>query len=277
MAARQTHVGGRLDRWALNGFAALVAAFLVLPILAVVPAAFNDRSFILLPPTAWSLRWWSVFFADPSWRRSLVTSLEVACLATILATAMGTAAALGLARLNGKLRALVLAMFVGPVVVPTIVLAVAIYAVARSLGLIGTMLTLVIAHSMLALPYAALNVGVSLRAVDPRLMLAAAGLGASPWSVFRTVTLPLILPGVVGGAIFAFVTSFDEVVLSMFLAGPSVKTLPVRIWEEIRVELTPVVAVAATLMMALALAGWGVSRLVGRRRAIAPAEGRAAV
>jgi putative spermidine/putrescine transport system permease protein len=127
----------------------------------------------------------------------------------------------------------------------------------------------VIAHTMLALPYAALNVGVSLRAVDPRLMLAASGLGAAPFRVFRTVTLPLILPGVVGGAVFAFVTSFDEVVLSMFLAGPSAKTLPVRIWEELRVELTPVVAVAAALMMGLALAGWAVSRVVGRRRATA--------
>ncbi len=143
---------------------------------------------------------------------------------------------------------------------------------ARSLGLVGTLTMLVIAHTMLALPYAALNVGVSLRAVDPRLMLAAAGLGAAPWRVFRTVTLPLILPGVVGGAVFAFVTSFDEVVLSMFLAGPSAKTLPVRIWEELRIELTPVVAVAATLMMALALAGWAVSRLVGARRGVPPAE-----
>jgi putative spermidine/putrescine transport system permease protein len=207
-----------------------------------------------------------VFFADPSWQRALVTSLEVAALATLLAITLGTAASLGLARLGGKTRALVLAVFVGPVVVPTIVLAVAIYAVARSIGMVGTLPMLVIAHTMLALPYAALNVGVSLRAVDPRLMLAASGLGAAPFRVFRTVTLPLILPGVVGGAVFAFVTSFDEVVLSMFLAGPSAKTLPVRIWEELRVELTPVVAVAATLMMALALAGWAASRLVGKRR-----------
>jgi putative spermidine/putrescine transport system permease protein len=271
MAAGEAQVGGRLDRWLLNGCAALVAAFLVLPILAVVPAAFNERSFILLPPATWSLRWWHVFFADPSWRRALVTSLEVAACATISAIILGTAAALGLARLGGKTRALVLAVFVGPVVVPTIVLAVAIYAVARSIGMVGTLPMLVIAHTMLALPYAALNVGVSLRAVDPRLMLAASGLGAAPFRVFRTITLPLILPGVVGGAVFAFVTSFDEVVLSMFLAGPSAKTLPVRIWEELRVELTPVVAVAATLMMALALAGWAVSRLVGSRRS----EGRA--
>jgi putative spermidine/putrescine transport system permease protein len=269
MAQGEAQVGGTLDRWLLNAVAALIAAFLVLPILAVVPAAFNERSFILLPPSSWSLRWWHVFFADASWRRALATSLEVAALATTLAITLGTAAALGLARLGGKLRALMLAIFVGPVVVPTIVLAVAIYAVARSLGMVGTLPALVIAHTMLALPYAALNVGVSLRGVDPRLMLAASGLGAAPFRVFRTVTMPLILPGIIGGAVFAFVTSFDEVVLSMFLAGPSAKTLPVRIWEELRVELTPVVAVAATLMMALALAGWAVSRVVGRRRATA--------
>jgi len=262
----QRGAGGLLDRWLLHGFAALVAAFLVLPLLAIVPAAFNDRSFILLPPTVWSFRWWGVFFADPSWRRALATSLEVASLVTVLATGLGTAAALGLARLGGRLRAVVLAVFVGPVVVPTIVLAVALYSVARSLGLVGTVLALVVAHSMLALPYAALNVGVSLKAVDPRLMLAATGLGAGPWHALRTVTLPLILPGILGGAIFAFVTSFDEVVLSIFLAGPEVKTLPVRIWEEIRVELTPVIAVAASLMMALALAGWGIARLAETRR-----------
>ncbi len=263
--------GGGLDRWLLHGFAALVAAFLVLPLLAVVPAAFNDQSFILLPPTAWSFRWWRAFFADASWRRALMTSLEVAGLATVLATGLGSAAALGLARLGGRLRAVVLAVFVGPIVVPTIVLAVALYSVARGLGLVGTVAALVIAHTMLALPYAALNVGVSLGAVDPRLPLAAAGLGAGAWHVFRTVTLPLILPGVLGGAIFAFITSFDEVVLSIFLAGPEVKTLPVRIWEEIRVELTPVVAVAATVMMALALVGWGIARLAGTRRDGKPA------
>jgi putative spermidine/putrescine transport system permease protein len=262
----ETGAGGRLDRWLLYGFAALVAAFLVLPVLAVVPAAFDSSDYILLPPSRWSFRWWEVFFADASWRRALATSLEVASLATLLATGFGTGAALGLARLSGRLRAVVLAVFVGPVVVPTIVLAVALYSVASRLGLVGTVLALVIAHTTLALPYAALNVGVSLRAVDPRLMLAASGLGAGPWLAFRTVTLPLILPGIVGGAIFAFVTSFDEVVLSIFLAGPGVKTLPVRIWEEIRVELTPVVAVAATVMMALALAGWGIARLAEGRR-----------
>jgi putative spermidine/putrescine transport system permease protein len=257
-------MGGRL---ALSAFAALVGAFLVLPIFAVIPAAFNASSFIRLPPDAWSGRWWGTFFADPTWRRALVTSLQVATLAAALSVVLGTAAALGIARLGGWRRQLALATFVGPVIVPVIVLAVALYSLARSAGLVGTIATLAIAHTMLALPYVALNVGVSLAALDPRLGLAATGLSASPWRVFRTVTLPLIMPGVLGGGVFAFVTSFDEVVLSIFLAGPQAKTLPVRIWEEIRVEYTPVVAVAATIMIALAVAAVAASRMIQRRDA----------
>jgi putative spermidine/putrescine transport system permease protein len=257
-------MGGRL---ALSAFAALVGAFLLLPIFAVIPAAFNASSFIRLPPAAWSGRWWATFFADPTWRRALVTSLQVATLAAALSVVLGTAAALGIARLGGWMRQLALAIFVGPVIVPVIVLAVALYSLARSAGLVGTIATLAIAHTMLALPYVALNVGVSLAALDPRLGLAATGLAASPWRVFRTVTLPLIMPGVLGGGVFAFVTSFDEVVLSIFLAGPQAKTLPVRIWEEIRVEYTPVVAVAATIMIALAVAAVAASRMIQRRDA----------
>jgi putative spermidine/putrescine transport system permease protein len=254
-----------VGRIGLYCFAAMMAAFLVLPILAVVPAAFNAQSFIRLPPEAWSLRWGHAFFADPSWRRALVKSLEVATFAAGLSVVLGTTAALAIARTGPRVRTLLTGLFVGPIVAPVIVLAVALYAIARGAGLVGTTLGLVLAHTMLALPYVALNVGVSLAAVDPRLPLAAAGLGAGPTRIFATVTLPLILPGVIGGGVFAFVTSFDEVVLSIFLSGPTVKTLPVRIWEEIRVEYTPVVAVAATVMIALALAGAAAGRLALRR------------
>jgi putative spermidine/putrescine transport system permease protein len=191
--------------------------------------------------------------------------LEVAVLSATLSVVLGTAAALGLTRAGPRLNALLTALLLGPVVVPVIVLAVALYVIARAAGLVGSLFALVAAHTMLALPYVALNVGVSLAALDRRLPLAASGLGASPWRVFRTVTLPLILPGVAGGGVFAFVTSFDEVVLSVFLAGPTVKTLPVRIWEEVRVEYTPVVAVAATLMISLALLAALGSRLVAGR------------
>ena len=254
-----------IGRLALNGFVALVAAFLVLPILAIVPAAFSAQSFIRLPPENWSLRWWGAFFNDASWRLTLLASLKVAAFTTLVCVLAGTAAALGIARSAPRGRALLTGLFLGPVVSPAIVLAVALYSVARATGLVGTDTALVIAHTVLALPFVVLNVGVSLDGLDRRLLLAAAGLGAGSWRIFRTVTLPLIAPGVVGGAVFAFVTSFDVVVLSIFLAGPAVKTLPVRIWEEIRLEYTPVVAVGATVMLALALSAAGMNRLLTRK------------
>ena len=254
-----------IGRVSLNACVALVAAFLVLPILAIVPAAFSAQSFIWLPPETWSLRWWGAFFGDASWRLTLLASLKVAAITTVVAVLAGTAAALGIARSGARGRALLTALFLGPVVTPAIVLAVALYSTARATGLVGTLTALVVAHTVLALPFVVLNVGVSLDGLDRRLLLAAEGLGAGDFHVFRTVTLPLIAPGVVGGAVFAFVTSFDEVVLSIFLAGPTVKTLPVRIWEEIRLEYTPVVAVGATVMLALALGAAAANRLIARK------------
>lgn len=257
-------MGGRI---AARLAGALAGAAIVLPILVVVPVAFSEQSFVTLPPEAWSLRWWRAFFADPSWLSALVTSVQVAILSAALAVSAGTAAALGLPRLPAWGRALMNALALGPIVAPVIVLAVGVYALARSAGLVGSVWSLALAHAMLAVPYVILNVGVSIAALDPRLAQAAEGLGAGPWRVFRTVTLPSILPGVLGGGVFAFVTSFDEVVLAIFLAGPRVKTLPVRIWEEIRVEYTPVVAVAATIMIALPLLGAVVGRIGARRAA----------
>lgn len=256
-----------IGRVALNGLVALIAAFLVLPILAVVPASFNARSFIRLPPETWSLRWWSAFMVDPSWWPALAKSIEIGLLTALLSVALGTSAALGLERLERRGRAMATGLFLAPIVVPAIVIAIALYYVARVAGLIGTTAGLVLAHTMLALPYAILNIAVSVRGLDPRLPKAAAGLGASPWFAFRTVTLPMIAPGLAGAAVFAFVTSFDEVILSIFLAGPVTKTLPVRIYEEIRLEYTPLVAVAASVMIALALLGAVAVRLVERRRA----------
>ena len=250
----------------LKLFAALMSAIIVLPVIAVVPVAFSAHSYARLPPRAWSLRWWSAFFADPTWLASLIVSLEVAVLSAIACIVIGTAAAIGMNQLPSLARKFVTGLFLGPMIAPVIVLAVGLYSLARATGLVGSLSGLVIAHTMLAMPYAVLNIGVSLAALDPHLALAAAGLGADSWRIFRTVTLPLILPGISGGAAFAFVTSFDEVVLAIFLSGPQVKTLPVRIWEEIRVEYTPVVAVAATIMIVLAVVGAVLGRLIGRVR-----------
>lgn len=250
-------------RIAANSAASLVLAFLVLPILVVVPASFNKASFIYLPPKAYSGVWYERFLADGEWRTSLVNSLEVAMLATAIAVVLGTLAAIGLRRIGGQARIWLIALFLAPMIVPVIVTAVAMYRSALDVGLNGTILGMALGHTVLALPFVVINVAIALRAVDDNWLRAAAGLGAAPWTIFRTVTLPTIMPGITGGAIFSFITSFDEVIIAVFLAGYANKTLPVKIWEAIRLEFTPVIAVAATVMIALAILLFAVAQMLG--------------
>jgi putative spermidine/putrescine transport system permease protein len=251
-----------------HGSAGLVLAFLCLPILAVVPASFNRTSFITLPPLSYSGRWYEAFVADGEWRAAFFNSLNVAVIATAVAVVLGTAAAMGLRRAGGRPRTLLTGLFLAPMIVPVIVTAVAVYRSALDVGMSGTALGLGLAHALLALPFVVINVGIALNAVDETWLRAAAGLGADGWTIFRTVTLPNITPGIVAGAIFSFITSFDEVVVAVFLAGYANKTLPVKIWESIRLEFTPVVAVAATLMIVLAIVlfavAQGLTRSAGR-------------
>jgi putative spermidine/putrescine transport system permease protein len=253
-------------RWSAYIGANLVVAFLVLPILAVIPTSFNRASYIAIPPESWSLRWYSAFVADAEWRTSLSVSVQVALLAMVVALALGTPAAIGLQRVAPRLRSLLSGLFLAPMIVPVIVSAVAIYRTALDVGLNGTLIGMALSHAALALPFVIINVGISLRAIDQRWLQAAAGLGADSWTVFRTVTLPNILPGLVGGGVFAFITSFDEVVVAVFMAGYGAKTLPVKIWETIRLEFTPVVAVAATFMILLAGLLFLMARLIGTKR-----------
>lgn len=252
-------------RLAVHGFGAAVLAFLLLPILAVVPASLNHGSFIRLPPEAWSTRWYSRFFADREWLTSLVTSFEVAMIATAVSVVIGTAAALGLARIGGRLRALATGLILAPLIVPVVVTAVALYYISRYWGLTGTLSGLAMAHVLMCLPFVVLNVGVSLRGLDPSWIRAAEGLGASPARVFATITLPTVLPGLFGGAVFSLITSFDEVVLSIFLAGIQAKTLPVKMWEVVRLEFTPILSVASTLLIALTLVLFFLFRIAAGR------------
>lgn len=253
-------------RIAAQAFAGLVLAFLVLPIMAVVPASFNKASFIYLPPKALAWRWYESFFADTEWMKTLFNSLEVAVIATAISVALGTLAALGLERLGRRQRTLLAGLFMAPMIVPVIITGVALYRTAIEIGVSGTPMAVALGHVVLALPLVVINVGISLRAVDPSWLRAATGLGAGPWTVFRTVTLPNILPGLVGGGVFAFLTSFDEVVVAIFLAGNQGKTLPVKMWEAIRIELTPEAAVAATMMILLAVVLFVLARLTTRKR-----------
>jgi putative spermidine/putrescine transport system permease protein len=257
-------------RVALYTVANAALAFLLLPIVSIVPASFNAASYIQLPPEAYSLRWYELFLKDTQWISSLATSMQVALACMLLSLALGMPLAIALDRLAGPVRLAANMLILGPLVVPVIVIACAMYYAGLRAGLVGTYWGMVLGHTVLSLPFVVINVGISLRSIDPSWLKAAEGLGASPLYSFRRVLLPNIVPGVLGGAVFAFIYSFDEVVVALFLSGIGLKTLPVRMWEIIRLEFTPVVAVAATAMILLAAVVLLVARLVDTRRNIGP-------
>jgi putative spermidine/putrescine transport system permease protein len=248
-----------------------ILAFLVLPIVVVIPVSFNPTTVLSFPPSGLSFRWYDAFLRDTAWLRSFGTSLQVALLATGISLILGTLAALGLARLGTQLRQAFYGFFLGPLIVPVMVTTVALYYTYQRTALHGSLVGLATAHALLGLPYVVINVGLSLDTIDPQLFRAAAALGAQRWTIFRTITLPLIVPGLVSGAIFAFVTSFDEVVLSLFLSGLFTKTLPVRMWEVVRVEMTPVIAVASVFFIALTMVLFTLVEILRRRTRLSAA------
>ncbi|MBU8819476.1 MULTISPECIES: ABC transporter permease [Mycolicibacterium] len=247
-------------------FCGIVALWLVAPSLVVIPLSFTDRPTFTFPPTGWSTQWYANFFSDPSWMAALQASIQVGVLVAIVATVCGTAAALALSRTRffGQqgLRALLLA----PMLVPVIVIAIGLYALFLRLNLLGTTFGFVVAHSVLALPFVIIPVMASLQGFDRRLEDAAAICGAGRWTTFRTVTLPLVAPGVLSGAVFAFATSFDEVVLSLFIQSPYLQTLPVRMYSSVTRDTDPTIAAAATLILALTTVVTVLASLYATRR-----------
>ncbi|MDD9725983.1 ABC transporter permease [Roseovarius sp. SK2] len=227
--------------------------FLMLPTLAIVPVSFTSTEFITFPPVGFSLRWYEAFFSDPTWRGAAFTSLVVGLASTLLATTAGTLAAVGMARLSRRFAGAVQTMFILPLVIPTIITAVAVYDSFSKIGVVGTVPGLVLAHTILALPFVVINVSAIMQKVDWRIVDAARSLGATPSRAFFLVTLPAIRPGVFAGAAFAFLTSFDEVVVALFISGIDAVTLPVKMWSGIRFEISPTVAAVSCLLTLLSL------------------------
>lgn len=243
MIARRTKI-------LLSVFASIVALWLVAPTLIVIPLSFTDKASLVFPPTGWSLRWYENFFTDRSWTRALMASFRVAVLVTVVATVLGTAAAVGLQRRAGRRgNAAIRGLLLTPMIVPSVVLAIGLYAIFLKFHLLGTLHGFVLAHAVLALPFTVVSVSASLQTFDQRLETAAISLGASRWNTFRRVTLPLILPGVISGALFAFVTSFDEVVVSLFIQSPYLRTLPVKMFSSVTRDTDPTIAATATLIL----------------------------
>jgi putative spermidine/putrescine transport system permease protein len=234
--------------------AVLIGVWLLAPMLVVIPMSLTDRRSLGFPPSGWSLQWYERFFTEEQWHGALLTSVQIALLVTVLATGFGTAAAFALVRGRFPGKGAVNALLLAPLVVPVVIVAIAVFGVYLRWQLSGTVLGFVMAHTALALPFVIITVSASLRGFDRRLELAAANLGASPATTFRKVTLPLILPGVLSGALFAFITSFDEVVVALFLQSPDVRTLPVQMFTSVTREVDPTIAAASTMILVLTTA-----------------------
>jgi putative spermidine/putrescine transport system permease protein len=254
-----------LARIAFAILIAAIALFLMAPTLVVIPISFTTTSIAQFPPVGFSFQWYANVIHDPVWRSATATSLQIATLTVILSVVIGTAAALSLHRGDFAGKAVIRAILLSPLVTPVIVLAIGIFMVFARWGLAGTVPGLVIAHTVLALPFVIVAVTATLHGVNPNLELAALGLGARPWRTFRRVTLPLIMPGVVAGAIFAFITSWDEVVVAIFMTTSSLRTIPVLVWGQMRTEISPAIAAVGTILIVISVAGLGAISLLKRK------------
>lgn len=245
----------------------LVFAFLILPILIVVPLSFSSAKYLTFPPPGFSLQWYTNYFNRHEWTNATLLSLRVGVTTSLLAITVGTAAAISLVRGRWRrLRTLLYGLFLAPLITPAIVFAVAVYFLFSRAGLVGNFWGLVFAHTVMALPYVVVTVSASLQTLDLSLERAAMSLGANPWRTFLRVTLPLIRPGMLSGALFAFLTSFDEIVVALFISGSRSMTLPRQMWVAIKEEVDPTIAAISTMLVAFS-AGLMLATEVMRRRA----------
>jgi putative spermidine/putrescine transport system permease protein len=247
-------------------------AFMLAPILAIIPLSFNSGSYLTYPLQGFSLRWYEAVFAPTPWMPALWNSLTIGGSVMVLATVLGTLAAYGLNYADFPGKTLVAVLLISPLVVPIVITALAIYIAFVPWGLVNSFTGLVLAHTVLAIPFVVITVSATLQGFDRTMPRAAASLGAGPLTSFFTVTLPLIAPGIVAGAVFAFVTSFDEVVVALFMAGPEQFTVPRRMFDALRDKLNPsiialavsLVTISTLLMVVMELLRWRTERLRGR-------------
>ncbi|MBM3571486.1 MAG: ABC transporter permease [Alphaproteobacteria bacterium] len=263
----------RLARVAVPGFAALVLLFLILPAFIVVPISFSNQLYLSFPPPGWSLQWYQQMTRDIAWPQAALNSVLIGVPTALLSIALGAAAALAVVR--GRLRwaALASGLVVAPMLLPHVIMAIGLYPVMLDLGLLRGYVGVVLAHTVVAMPLVFITVAAALRNHGEALELAAMVCGAGPWASFRHVTWPMIRMGVIVGGVLAFATSFDELMLSLFLTGPTTRTLPRLIWEQLNMYLTPTIAAIATLIFAFSLVLLGVVVALQARQTRIPARG----
>lgn len=250
----------------------LIFFFLLAPIIIMIPLSFNaepyftfSRQMLTLNPEGYSLRWYQDLFASESWLRSIRNSFVIGIAATVLATTLGTLAALGLSRSEMPAKGLIMGILISPMIVPLIISAAGMFFFFSSINIAQTFLGVVLAHTALGTPFVVITVTATLVGFDQSLTRAAANLGASPTRTFFKITMPLILPGVISGALFAFITSFDEIVIVLFVAGVEQRTIPREMWSGIREQISPTILAVATILVLISIALLTVVELLRRR------------
>ena len=241
-----------VNKW----FAIAVLVFLLAPIFVVVPLSFNAEPYfsftdkmLALQPDGFSLRWYRDIVENPQWLEAMKNSVVIALASTALATVLGTLAAMGLARSNMPFRDFFMALLISPLIVPIVIAAAGMYFFYSSVGLAQTTLGIIFAHTALGVPFVVITMTATLSGFDQNLIKASSSLGADPFTTFFRVTLPLVAPGMISGALFAFAASFDEVVTVLFLGGPEQRTIPRQMWSGIREQISPTILAVATLLI----------------------------
>ena len=245
---------------ALRAVVALALFFLVFPIFIIAPLSFNALPFftftpemLALDPDGYSLQWYEDFFGNPNWQGAVRNSFFIALCSTAIATTLGTLAALGLSRPYMPFRAALMALLISPMIVPLIISAAAMFFFYSRINLQGTFTGVILAHAALSTPFVVITVTATLSGFDQSLIRAAQSLGATPTTVFFRIIVPLILPGVISGALFAFITSFDEVVVVLFVGSYEQRTIPWQMFSGIRERISPTILAAATILVCVSV------------------------
>ena len=255
----------RLPSYFLYAFCALVFLYLIMPIFIVIPMSFSSSMFLKFPPPGFSLQWYKNYLTSRDWMEATWVSVRVASATTLIATFLGTLLAFALVRGRFRGKNLIYSFAVSPMIVPLIIVAIAVYFFYSKIRLVGTLSGMVAAHTLLATPFVLVIVTSTLKGFDETLERASLSLGANPLKTFLLVTLPIIKPGVISGAFFAFITSFDELVVAIFVAGTHAVTLPKRMWDGIRLEIDPTISAVSSIFIGLSVLLMIAIELIRRR------------
>lgn len=267
-----TTIGQKIWHYTFLFITALIFFFLIFPIIIIIPLSFNAQDFftftpkmLALDPDGFSTKHYAEFFSNSDWQNALKNSFRIAPVATVISVVFGTLAAVGLSQSHVPFRGVIMAILISPMIVPLIISAAGMYFFYSRIGLQGTYIGVVLAHAVLGIPFVIITVTATLVGFDKSLTRAAANMGAGPVRTFFKIQLPLILPGVISGGLFAFITSFDEVVVVLFVGSAGQKTLPWQMFIGLREQISPTILAVATLMVAVSIVLLTILEFIRRR------------